>query len=123
MYDEFSTPSNDTRNILVGLFRVIETFGMMPQTYQAAFLAVAADPGYSVDWYAKRLNVTPSIMSRRMMDLTSTPCRSRKPGGHGLIESRRDPSDRRLVQIFLTPKGKALATRLERLVARQYAEA
>ena len=122
MSDYFSTPSNETRNTMAGLYKVIELFGMMPQTYQAAFLTIAADPGHSVDFYAKRLNVTPSIMSRRLIDLTNQPCRSRKPGGHDLIESRRDPLDRRLVQIFLTPKGKALATRLERLVARQYME-
>lgn len=105
---------------MAGLFRVIEQFGMLPATYQQAFLVIAADPGHSVDYYAKRLNLAPAIMSRRLIDLSDQPSRSRKSDGHNLIESRRDPLDRRLIQIFLTPKGKALAARLERLVARQY---
>jgi DNA-binding MarR family transcriptional regulator len=122
MSDYLSPPSIETRNVMAGLFRVIEQFGMLPSTYQAAFLTIASDPGHTVDVYARRLNVTPAIMSRRLIDLSDQPSRSRKREGHALIESRRDPIDRRLVQIFLTPKGKALATRLERLVARQYME-
>jgi DNA-binding MarR family transcriptional regulator len=122
MYDNSTSPSPETKNVMAGLFHVVEQFGMMPSTYQAAFLTIASDPGHTVDTYAKRLNVAPAIMSRRLIDLGQRQSRSRNREGHDLIESRRDPLDRRLVQIFLTPKGKALVVRLERMVARQYLE-
>jgi DNA-binding MarR family transcriptional regulator len=116
-----SDDQHSTRDVMSGLLKVVEQFEMLPATYISAFLVIARDPGHSVDTYAKALGIAPATMSRRLIDLGEQQSRCRKRAGHCLIESRRNPVDRRLVEIQLSPKGKALATRLERLVSKRAA--
>lgn len=88
----------------------------MPLQYLRTFLRVMHNEGLSVNDYAQQANVSKSVMSRHLLDIGPS---SRDPTvpGFGLVESRVDPMERRKHQIYLTPKGRALAQRLARFRA------
>jgi len=84
----------------------------MPLQYLRAFLKVPQDEGMTVNDYAERVGVSKSVMSRHLLDIGP---RARNASlGFGLVEHRARPHDFRAHEVFLTPKGRALAERLSR---------
>jgi hypothetical protein len=106
--------ADGTRAVLSGLYSALCLFDAMPVSYARAFLAVARHEGESVDYYARACGAGSAPMSKRLNDL----CETKRKGaaGYGLLTSRQNPMDRRLTEIRLSPKGKALAERIARLV-------
>lgn len=80
--------------------------GAMPARCIQAFLLVAEKEGLSVGEYARRANLSPTTMSRNLLDMGE---RDRNyEDGAGLIESRENILNRREKLYSLTPKGRAL---------------
>jgi len=106
--------ADSTRAVLSGLYSALALFDAMPVSYAKAFLAVARHEGETVDYYARACGSGSAPMSKRLNDL----CETRRKGiaGYGLLTSRQNPMDRRLAEIRLSPKGKALAERIAGLV-------
>lgn len=76
----------------------------MPLQYVLSFLLVANEEGQSVTYYAEKLGVNQTTMSRHLLDIG--PADRNHEEGYGLIDYRADPLERRRHQYFLTPKGK-----------------
>lgn len=88
----------------------------MPLRYATAFLSVAEEEGLPVSEYAKRSNVSPSVMSRHILDIGD---RDRyMDEGMGLVTKRQDPMELRTHRVFLTDKGRALARTIFRALGR-----
>lgn len=89
------------------LFRSMKVFKLlndrMPLQYVLSFLAVATDEGNSVTYYAEKLGINQTTMSRHLLDIG--PSNRNHTEGYGLIDFRVDPLERRKHQYFLTPKG------------------
>lgn len=80
--------------------------GTMPARCIQAFLLVAQEEGLSVGEYAKRAGVSPTTMSRNLLDMS---VRDRNyEEGAGLIEGKENVLNRREKLYSLTPKGRAL---------------
>jgi len=76
----------------------------IPLQYVLSFLAVAADEGHSVTYYARKVGINQTTMSRHLLDVG--PSNRNHGEGYGLIDYRIDPLERRKHQYFLTVKGK-----------------
>jgi len=86
----------------------------MPARCIEAFLRVSLKEGQSVIAYAKDADMSPTTMSRNLLDLGE---RDRKGDeGAGLIEGFEDILDRRQKAYRLTAKGKALLATITRRV-------
>lgn len=83
----------------------------MPLQYVTAFLLVAIDEGQNVTTYAERAGVTKSVMSRHLHDIGDADRMNKE--GYGLVEHRPHPEELRSVTIWLTPKGRALAYKIQ----------
>lgn len=99
---------------MLDLFRDLEAKGpaSKPMAIQeaVAFLAVVERPGKTVNDYAQATGMSPTSMSRYLLDLGE---RMRTgEAGRGLIVGRRNVLDMREVQYFLTPKGVGFVGRL-----------
>jgi DNA-binding MarR family transcriptional regulator len=79
------------------------------------FLHVAANEGLSVSDYAELSGVSLQAMSLRLLDLSKGRPSGDQPGAD-LIETRPNTLNRRFVISRLTPKGKALADRLAKIM-------
>lgn len=88
----------------LGLFRAIRRD--MPLQYVITLLIVALDEGQSVMEYARTLGISPSVMSRHLLDIGER--NRRMAEGFGLVTYRPNPMNLREHQVFLTPKGQAL---------------
>jgi DNA-binding MarR family transcriptional regulator len=78
----------------------------MPARAIQAFLLVAQKEGLSVGEYAKRAGVSPTTMSRYLLDMGE---RDRNyEEGAGLVEGKENVLNRREKLYSLTPKGRAL---------------
>jgi hypothetical protein len=106
--------ADSARSVLSGVYSALSLFDAMPVSYAKAFLAVARHEGESVAYYARACGSGSAPMSKRLNDL----CETKRKGmtGYGLLTSRQNPMDRRLAEVRLSPKGKALAERIARLV-------
>jgi DNA-binding MarR family transcriptional regulator len=91
-----------------GLFaETIATLGLTPP--QAGILhAIASEPGPSQQSLSVELGLLPSRVVAYVDELED----------RGYVERRRNPSDRRLHALFLTPDGKKLMRRLSELARR-----
>lgn len=100
-----------------GLLHACDLFldlnGRMPLRCVQTFLAVATRPGQSVDDYARLCRVSPSTMSRNLLDIGDRDRNMEE--GYGLITGRDNPNNRRERQFHLTPVGETL---LAKIVAR-----
>lgn len=86
----------------------------IPLQYVWSFLLVASEEGLSVDEYAERAGVQQSVMSRHLLDIGD---RNRHMDeGFGLVSSRPNPLNMRKSEIYLTPKGRAVANNIIRLL-------
>jgi DNA-binding MarR family transcriptional regulator len=92
-------------------YRPSSSFGT-PLQYVRTFLEVAMDEGRSVNEYAKRLKVSKSVMSRQLLDIG--PRTRNASTGFGLIVTRPNMHERRRHEVYLSPKGRALAQHLKR---------
>lgn len=97
------------------LMSVLEAFREldpdMPIQYALSFLTLARHPGLSIRELSERLGIAQSSASRNVAALSAWHS-FRKPG-HGLVEAKEDPRERRRKIVSLTPKGKALMRRLD----------
>jgi hypothetical protein len=110
-----ATVSQNIPDILTGIFNALNLFASrLPANYLKAFLAVAKEEGRNIDYYARVCAVGAGQMSRRLLDLGEIN-RYHQPG-FGLLESRSQEIDRRIVTVRLTDKGRALANQIARAV-------
>lgn len=104
----------DEKNGVRGLYAALQPFWEirldMPSQLIAFFLLVAMDEGQSVQYYCDRAGVSKSVGSRHIMDL-SVQTRHMEPG-LGLLVARPHPMELRRHEVFLTPKGLAMARKI-----------
>lgn len=78
----------------------------MPLQYVYTFLMVATNEGKGVVGYAKDAGVSPTVMTRHLLDIGD---RNReREQGFGLVTQERDVQDLRRHHARITPRGKAL---------------
>jgi DNA-binding MarR family transcriptional regulator len=95
--------------VLDPFFRIRAT---IPARQIQAFLLVAEKEGLSVADYAKKADISPTTMSRNLLDLGE---RDRNfEEGAGLVEGRDNILNRRERVYHLTPKGRALLASITR---------
>jgi len=92
------------RKLLVALEPVRE----MPVNKLMSLFTVATKEGLTVDDYAKRAGISPTTMSRHLLDLGEID-RTKQPG-LGLVEGRTNVTNQREKVYGLTPKGRTLVT-------------
>jgi DNA-binding MarR family transcriptional regulator len=80
------------------------------------FLAVAEDEGLTVTEYARKLQTSLNTVSRQLLDL-GIRNRKKEPGWN-LVEPTRDPMNLRSKPYRLTPKGRALASKIADIMVR-----
>jgi ubiquinone biosynthesis protein COQ9 len=96
-----------TLTLLTPFFSIRET---MPARCIQAFLLVAEKEGLSVGEYAKRAGISPTTMSRNLLDISE---RDRNyEEGPALVEGKENVLNRREKLYSLTPKGRALLASL-----------
>lgn len=82
----------------------------MPLQYVMTYLLIATEEGKGVVEYSKMNNVSPTVMTRHILDIGD---RNRERAeGFGLVTQERDVNDLRRHHARITPKGKALAHRI-----------
>jgi hypothetical protein len=92
-----------TLTLLEPFFSIRET---MPARCIQAFLLVAEKEGLSVGEYAKRAGMSPTTMSRNLLDISE---RDRNYAqGPALVEGKENVLNRREKLYSLTPKGRVL---------------
>ena len=94
------------RKLLVALEPVRE----MPANKVMTLMTVAIKEGLTVDDYAKRAGISPTTMSRHLLDLGDTD--RNKKAGLGLVEGRVNITNQRERVYQLTPKGRSLVTKV-----------
>jgi DNA-binding MarR family transcriptional regulator len=87
-------------------------YSIMPIQQARTFLLVAMEEGLGVGEYARRAGANPTVMTRHMLDLGEM--NRRHEPGLALVYTRPNPMNRRMHQVFLTPKGIALAHAVHR---------
>jgi DNA-binding MarR family transcriptional regulator len=111
--EEAKAASAALREALVAFLKEAER-DTMPAQYITTFLLVAHRPGLSVNKYAELAQVSPSVMSRHLLDIGD---RNRHmKAGFGLVTGRPNPMKLRKHEYWLTPKGHALLERMHRLL-------
>lgn len=113
---------NDAQKDAAGvLLTALEPFkaiySIMPLQMAQTFLLVAEEEGLGVGKYAARAGANPAVMTRHMLDLGEM--NRRHEPGLGLVYTRVNLMNRREHQVFLTPKGVALATAIHRALAKR----
>lgn len=103
------------------LILVVEEFRKLDPEIQAqtvmTFLMVAEKPGISMKTMQDSLGIARSTMSRNVAYLSSHKTAAGKKG-HGLLESREDPEDRKQKLVYLTSKGRAVMASLLNIMER-----
>jgi hypothetical protein len=98
------------RALLLALEPFREIRGSMPLQYVYTFLQVATDEGKGVTEYAQKAGVSPTVMTRHLLDIGD---RNRKAEqGFGLVTQERDREDLRRHHARITPTGKALMNKI-----------
>lgn len=107
---EHSITQSDKRAIqalLWALKPLINLRRPMPLPFVTSFLMVALDEGKGVNAYARAIGIHRAAMSRNLQAIGD---RARNGGpGLGLVTVRSHPTDPVRSQVFLTPKGRAIA--------------
>jgi hypothetical protein len=95
------------------LFMVLDVFREFrhaaPLHLIPTLLLVATDEGKSVIHYARKCGVSQSVMSRQLLEL-STSVRHGEPG-FGLVEKRTASRSLREQEVYLTPAGRSVLRR------------
>ena len=92
------------------LLLALEPVRDMPASKVMTLLTVALKEGLTVDDYAKRARISPTTMSRHLLDLGDID-RNKVPG-LGLVEGRTNITNQRERIYQLTPKGRSLVTKV-----------
>jgi DNA-binding MarR family transcriptional regulator len=105
------TFSEDERSDLRKLYMALKPFfdldhPVLPAAYIRAALLVAIDEGQTVSEYAEEAGITPTVMTRNLLDIGELN-RQRAPG-LGLVKQERDIMDLRKHRAKVTPKGATL---------------
>ena len=87
----------------------------------SAFLTIVMWPGRTVGEYARLLDCAPGPASRRISNLGEF-MRDMSPG-FGLVETRNDPRDRRLITVKPSAKGLAIVDKIREAMGRRVGEA
>ena len=107
---------DDEKAALIRLLKALEPFHElnpnMPLQYVTAFLHVATNEGLNVSEYARKLDISQSLMTRHLADIGKTN-RYHKPG-FGLVVAENDVMDRRTKRNRLSAKGQSLVGELAR---------
>jgi DNA-binding MarR family transcriptional regulator len=110
-----SVPHNDHKAASAFL-RALDAFtgerNAIPTQYIRAFLLIALDEGKTVGEYAIKSGVSPSVMSRHVLDIGEF--RRTKQPGLGLVYSKPNVMNLREHNVFLTDKGRALLHKIVR---------
>jgi DNA-binding MarR family transcriptional regulator len=111
MSDFKPTLSEEERAAFRALYLALKPFWKtrtgIPVSYLMTFLAVGFDEGKGVAEYADIQEVSPTVMTRNLLDIGD---RNRnREEGLGLITQERDLFDLRKHNARMTPKGKSLA--------------
>lgn len=94
------------RAMLLALEAFTEDRHTMPLQYVISFLRVAADEGQGSVEYAKRAGISPTVMTRHLLDIGE---RNRnREEGFGWISQERDKFDLRRHAAKVTPVGRTL---------------
>lgn len=100
----------ETRAYARSLRKALEPFrGLkpgIPLSYIIAFLEVAGEEGLGVADYAQKLDTSPTVMTRNLLDIGDR--NRQREAGLELITQERDLHDLRKHNAFVTPKGKSL---------------
>ena len=108
--------TDEERSSIKGMLGALEPFRSLRQTmplqYVTAFLLVAEEEGLGVGDYAKRAEVSVSVMSRHLLDIGERN-RDMEPG-FGLVTYRSNPMELRKHEYFLTDKGRAVLHKIQR---------
>ncbi len=100
------------RVLLTALEPFTAVYPIMPLQQAKTFLLVAMEEGLGVGDYARKAGANPAVMTRHMLDLGEM--NRRHEPGLGLVYTRPNPMNRRQHQVYLTPKGTALAHAIHR---------
>jgi|HubBroStandDraft_5_1064220.scaffolds.fasta_scaffold64269_3 DNA-binding MarR family transcriptional regulator len=95
-----------SRRLLVALEPVRD----LPVNKLMTLLTVAQKQGLTVDDYAKRAGISPTTMSRHLLDLGQVD--RNQDAGLGLVEGRVNVTNQRERVYELTAKGRALLTKV-----------
>jgi DNA-binding MarR family transcriptional regulator len=87
----------------------------LPLQYAQTFLAVALEPGATVNEISEATGITPAMTSRQLSDLGEIN-RYHRPG-YGLVETKSDIMDRRFNRSRLTPAGAAMVGKVLKAMA------
>lgn len=91
-------------------------YSIMPLQMAQTFLMVAEEEGLGVGEYARKAGANPAVMTRHMLDLGEM--NRRHEPGLGLVYTKVNIMNRRQHQVFLTPKGVALAHAIHRALTK-----
>src|SRR4029078_1346945 len=120
MSNQNQSVPDDQKAVLTGLLKSLEPFfelnSTMPLQYVTAFLEVAANEGQTVTEYAKKLGISPSLMTRHLADLSKV--NRCQEAGYDLVVAKRDVMDRRTKRNQLTAKGQHLVGQLSEALAK-----
>jgi DNA-binding MarR family transcriptional regulator len=98
------------RALLLALEPFRDIRATMPLQYVYTFLQVATEEGKNVTEYAQAAGISPTVMTRHLLDLGE---RNRaREEGFGLITQERNPNDLRRHHARVTPLGKALMRKI-----------
>ncbi len=104
------TLGEEEREAARALFLALKPFRdinpSMPLSYVTAALLVAIEEGKGVAEYARKINISPTVMTRNLLDIGER--NRRREEGYGLVTQERDVFDLRKHNAKVTPKGKAL---------------
>jgi DNA-binding MarR family transcriptional regulator len=112
--------SDEDKRALRDLLNCLDIFADMrpAMALQAmrSYLLVALQEGLGVTELANKAGIKQAVMSRHLQDIGT---RDRYlEEGLGLVDQRALPMELRKHEVFLTPKGRALAHRLVRMMKR-----
>jgi hypothetical protein len=94
------------RALMLALEPFREIRPTMPLQYVYTFLMVACEEGKGVTEYAQKAGISPTVMTRHLLDIGD---RNRaREEGFGLVTQERDKYDLRRTHSRVTPVGKAL---------------
>ncbi|MET4017724.1 MarR family winged helix-turn-helix transcriptional regulator [Bradyrhizobium sp. S3.2.12] len=104
--------SDEEIESLEALFDALKPFfemehAVLPAAYIRAFILVGKKEGLSVSEYAQQLQISPTVMTRNLLDIGDRNRQREK--GFQLITQERDPYDLRKHRARLTPRGRKLA--------------
>jgi DNA-binding MarR family transcriptional regulator len=103
------------RRLVASMRQFLKINSRIPLEQVRAFIFVAKHEGLTVEEYARLAEVRQATMTRNLLDLGEYN-RKRQPG-FGLVEKRQDFHDMRIHRTFLTEKGRAFYSRLDKTLS------